>query len=72
MDMRDVVCNFCGENLEQRGKGMVDYVPVEKNWGYFSSKDGERHRFCICERCYDKLVISMNIPPQIDVSGEMV
>jgi len=26
----------------------------EKQWGYFSQKDGENHVLDICEECYDK------------------
>ena len=37
-------------------------LTVEKRWGYFSHKDGELHRFDICEECYDTQIASFQIP----------
>ena len=43
-------CNCCGKRILSRME--QDVVTVEQRWGYFSEKDGEIHRFCICESCY--------------------
>lgn len=39
-----------------------EMLTVEKRWGYFSHKDGELHRFDICEECYDTWIASFQIP----------
>ena len=39
------------ERLMQNGK-IISHL--EKQWGYFSKKDGENHVLDICEACYDK------------------
>ena len=46
-----IVCNKCKKE-----------ITVEKRWGYFSHKDGELHRFDICEECYDTWIASFQIP----------
>ena len=40
----------------------MDHLHIEKEWGYFSSKDLTKHVFNICEECYDKWIASFNIP----------
>ena len=40
----------------------MEYLRVEKEWGYFSHKDLTKHTFNICESCYDKWVASFAIP----------
>ena len=47
-----IVCNKCKKEM----------LTVEKRWGYFSHKDGELHRFDICEECYDTWIASFQIP----------
>lgn len=39
---------------------------MEKQWGYFSGKDGETHRFELCEECYDRLTASFRIPVETE------
>ena len=56
-------CNLCGKEIEIQGeipKG--EGLHVEKNWGYFSEKDGEIHRFDLCEECYDHLTEEFVLP----------
>ena len=38
--------------------------------GYFSEKDGETHRFCICESCYDRIRAGFQIPVEIETAQE--
>lgn len=67
-----VVCNCCGRELK-----LIDDAPVEdicyvdSCWGYFSGKDMERHRFELCESCYDKIVAALAIPPEISEISEL-
>lgn len=39
---------------------------TEWEWGYFSSKDGERHSFCLCEKCYDRITETFQVPVQVE------
>lgn len=32
-----MVCNCCGKEIEERKQ---DYIYIEKEWNYFSAKDG--------------------------------
>ena len=54
--MMDVIrCNMCGKELSVRNDILMeDAIIISKKWGYFSKKDGETHRICICEDCYDR------------------
>ena len=60
------ICNCCGRVLEQE-----EYINIEKQWGYFSNKDGILHSFVICEKCYDKMIDSFVIPPEITEVHEL-
>lgn len=59
-------CNKCGKQLRtEQGQIREGAVRVQKEWDYFSKKDGELHCFCLCEACYDKLREDFVIPAQI-------
>ena len=58
------LCNLCGREIPKTDGFTMDHIHVEKEWGYFSGKDGERHSFDLCESCYDSLVKSFRIPPE--------
>lgn len=57
-----VMCNCCGKELDSD----ADYLSVEKEWGYFSNKDGVRQRFDLCEDCVDRIVESFKISPETE------
>lgn len=58
-----VVCNQCKKELKlengylKEGCFTADYV-----FGYFSHRDALRHRFDLCEDCYNKLIAGFQIP----------
>lgn len=59
-----VFCNHCGREISKNALGYFqDYVHVEKEWGYFSKKDGERYNFDLCEDCLDHFIESFAIKP---------
>lgn len=67
---QDVACNKCGrscrvEDEHQREVFQFVCVELKVHWGYFSSHDLEAHRSHLCEQCYDELVASFVIPPEI-------
>lgn len=57
-----VVCNMCGEKIEQQ-KYQDNFISVEKKWGYGSAHDGETHCFDLCEKCYDEIAAKFKIKP---------
>ena len=69
-----IYCNCCGRPICQvKNQGITDYLHITKEWGYFSAgKDGTVHSMDLCEPCYEKLVKSFAIPPEIDRITEFV
>lgn len=66
-EITKVICNMCKKEIEvKNGMPEEEMLSVEKQWGYYSNKDGEKHSFDICEECYDKLVTSFAIPVKIE------
>lgn len=62
-----IYCNCCGRKIcAEEKKEVTSFLTIEKEWGYFSvGKDGEIHTMDICEECYDRLVKSFIISPEI-------
>ncbi len=50
-----VICARCGKQIPTDGIHREDYAELVKKWGYFSNKDGQKHRLILCERCYDEI-----------------
>lgn len=60
-----IYCNKCGRVIcQEEIVEKIDYLKIEKKWGYFSNKDRVCHNICICEECYDGWVESFVIPPE--------
>lgn len=58
-----VVCNECGKYLlVENGILKEGCLEVDATFGYFSRKDGQNHRFDLCEDCYEKMVARFRIP----------
>lgn len=56
-EKKQIYCNGCGKKIAEDAENLnVDFLHVEKIWGYFSDKDQERHSFDLCEACYDKMI----------------
>ena len=50
-------CNACGKEQAVSTEGIQEeFLKIQKTWGYFSEKDGEVHRFSLCEACYDRIL----------------
>lgn len=63
---KEMICNGCGRKLKQSddsGILLEDVFMAEKAWGYFSKKDMTRHRFILCEKCYDDMIAGFAVPP---------
>ena len=72
-ELETVICNGCGKKLVV-GQGVLREGALEvcHAWDYFSEKDGEIHRFDLCEECYDRLVSELRIPPEVEEQVEFV
>lgn len=68
-----VICNKCGKELKlENGYLKEGCLTVDTIFGYFSKKDGTRHRFDLCEECYDKMVKSFQIPVEESEALELL
>ena len=54
--LETVICNCCGKKLiVDKGILREGCISVNHQWDYFSEKDGEIHRFDLCERRFTAL-----------------
>ncbi|MCI8495114.1 MAG: hypothetical protein HFI74_05475 [Lachnospiraceae bacterium] len=68
-----IICNRCGKVvLETEGIPREEFLHVEKEWGYFSNKDGIRQEFDLCETCYDAWVREFEIPAKSQEIVELI
>lgn len=65
-------CNMCGKTIVESGLSREDSVYIEKQWGYFSEKDGEKHVIRLCEKCYDMWIKSFQTPPHVEEVTEIL
>lgn len=68
-----ILCNRCGRVFKQE-KGIVKEGIFEADirWGFFSEKDGQRHQFCLCERCYDEMIKDFAVPVAVREMTELL
>lgn len=64
-----VICNMCGNEVKY-----IDGVcfSADMLFGYFSRKDGIRHRFDLCEDCYDRMIAEFRVPVEESEETELV
>ena len=66
MEKAKIVCHKCGTvYVVEHAVAKKDFLYIEKDWGYFSKKDGEHHSLVLCEACYDRFIKTLMIPPVI-------
>ena len=59
-----LTCNKCKRQIDHNNE---EYITLDKRWGYWSKgKDGTSHESHICEDCYDKIVATFEIPPNVE------
>jgi hypothetical protein len=61
----DIICNKCGEST-MCSMGNFECISAVAHWGYCSGKDMEIHRFDLCEKCYDQLAETFQIPATVE------
>lgn len=70
---KQIICNCCGKMIHEEGEVVkADYLYVQKEWGYFSTKDGQKHEFYLCESCYDEITSRFRIPVEAIEVTELV
>ncbi len=58
-----IVCNCCGRVLHvENGILKEGCFHAEDTFGYFSSNDGSREEFDLCEECYHKITSEFQLP----------
>lgn len=68
---RIVICNKCGKRVVSSTEVIKEeFCEVKKEWGYFSKKDMEVHKFNLCESCYDRMIEEFEVPILIEEKSE--
>ena len=63
--LETVICNNCGKKLVvENGILREGAISINHMCDYFSEKDGEVHRFDLCESCYDEITSQFRIPAE--------
>lgn len=71
--LKAVVCNGCGKPLKvENGMVKEGCFAAEPVFGYFSSMDGQRHRFDLCEDCYRKFTGQFALPVEKEDLAELI
>lgn len=66
-------CNKCGKEIHVKYEAAFHGgAELQVEWGYFTRKDGEKHTFCLCEACYDKMISGFQIPVKVEHKTELV
>lgn len=73
MAKRTIICNKCGKKFMSEGEIIKkDFLCIEKDWGYFSQKDGQHHQVILCENCYDRWIQTFEIKPVVTDTKELL
>ena len=68
-----MICNACGKKILYKGEiPQEDVCTFIKEWGYFSKKDLQVHKFNLCEECYDRITSSFAVPVEISEKTEVM
>lgn len=71
--LKKVFCNKCGkEMLVENGMLREGCFEADQIFGYFSQKDGEHHKWDLCEACYDELLRTFQIPVSKKEETELI
>ncbi len=73
MELQEVICNKCGRHMRvERGILKEGCFHADHAFGYFSKRDGVRHRFELCEECYDEIINEFVIPVEESPEQELL
>lgn len=69
----EVCCNKCGRPIIVENNIIKEgLLEVQADWGYFSLRDLEVHKFDVCESCYEEWVKTFKVPIDIVSKIEML
>lgn len=72
-ELVSVICNKCKKELRvENGILKEGCFSGNVQFGYFSSKDGKKHSFDLCEECYDKMIREFAIPVEEEEAVEFI
>lgn len=72
-ELEKVLCNQCKKELRvENGIVKEGCFSVQYSFDYFSQKDGEKHKFDICECCYDQWTKQFFLPPEKCEENELL
>lgn len=54
----EIICDCCKKSIDTAKN---DFIHIEKEWGYFSNKDGKKQEVDLCEKCWDKITEGFKI-----------
>ena len=73
MHLEQVICNACGRYLQvENGIIREGCYHGDSAFGYFSSRDGVKHHFDLCEDCYDKMIENFKVPVEESETMELL
>lgn len=65
-ELIEVRCNQCGRELRvENGVLKEGAFCTEVAFGYFSTKDGQKHEIDLCEDCYDRWAKGFKVPVRV-------
>ena len=71
--LETLICNGCGKKLAvSQGIIREGAISIDHVWDYFSEKDGEIHRFDLCESCYDQMRAQFTIDVEVEEQVELL
>ena len=71
--LESVFCNKCGKKIKVQNHVIVEGAfELEYKWEYFSDKDGKKHSFDLCEKCYDEITEEFTYPVEEEGYTELV
>lgn len=71
--LEQLYCNRCGRKIEVQNQIIQEGVlSVDYKWNYFSNKDGVRHAFDLCEKCYDEMIRNFKYPIEETEYNELI
>lgn len=71
--LKQVICNQCKKELKlENGYLKEGCFAGNVVFGYFSKRDGLRHKFDLCEECYNKMIEGFQIPVEESLENELL
>lgn len=71
--LKRVVCNQCKKELKlENGYIKEGCFTADFCFGYFSKRDGIRHKFDLCEQCYNRMIAAFSIPVEESTENEFI